>query len=365
MFDDRTQENIKAEMLSALSAAAGVSTLAGSYADATVGAVAGELSELYKALPAVVSMLFVDETSGAFLDLVGETYFNLTRRPGTRARCQITLTGDPGAILPAGTVFLTATLLQFALVDQVVLPAGGSAQGTLEAAEEGSAYNVEAGAITGMYVNPVGLSSYANGAASGGTDPESDAALFQRIQERRQKPVNGANGWQYRQWALSVPGVGEAKVVELAQGAGTVGVTLVDSNMEPASAGIVSACQSAIDAQRPVGAAVTVAAPSGVDISVDAAVIISGATTAQTVETAMADRLREYLAGLISAKYGQIYYGPEEDLAYTVLYNRVLALLLTIDGVENATTLTVNGGTRDVTIQAGQVPTLGQVEVSA
>lgn len=46
-------------------------------------------------------------------------------------------------------------------------------------------------------------------------------------------PPNGANGWQYRQWALSVAGVGDAKVVELSQGPGTVGVTIVDSNMAP------------------------------------------------------------------------------------------------------------------------------------
>ncbi len=60
--------------------------------------------------------------------------------------------------------------------------------------------------------------------------------------------ANGANGWQYRQWALSVAGVGDAKVVELAQGPGTVGVTIVDSNMAPASPEIVEACQALLDA---------------------------------------------------------------------------------------------------------------------
>ena len=37
-----------------------------------------------EALPAVVSMLFIDETSGGYIDLVGETYFGITRRPGWR-----------------------------------------------------------------------------------------------------------------------------------------------------------------------------------------------------------------------------------------------------------------------------------------
>lgn len=364
MFEDRTQANIKAEALALLSPEAGVSALAGSYADATLGAVAGQLSEFYQVLPAVVSMLFVDEYSGPYIDLVGSTYFNITRRPGTKARCDLTLNGDAGMVLPAGTVFLTRSGLEFLLLEAVTIPQTGTGTGVLEAAETGAAYNVGAGEINRMYINAVGLSSYTNGQASGGTDAESDAALLARIRERREKPANGANGWQYRQWALSVAGVGDAKVVELAQGPGTVGVTIVDSNMAPASPEIVEACQALLDAQRPVGATVTAAAPEKVELDVSARVVITAATTAETVRETFTARLKEYLAGVIKAKYDTIYYSPEEDTAYTVIYNRILALLLTIDGVENATSLTVGGGTSDVTIQANQVPVAGTVEVT-
>lgn len=364
MFEDRTQENIKAEALALLSPEAGVSALAGSYADATIGAAAGQISALYQVLPAVVSMLFVDESSGPYIDLVGSTYFNITRRPGTKAKCSITLNGDAGTTLPAGTVFLTRSGLEFLLLEAVTIPQGGTAEGKLEAAEAGAAYNVGAGEITRMYVNAAGLSSYVNGEASGGTDTEGDAALLARIRERREKPANGANGWQYRQWALSVAGVGDAKVVELADGPGTVGVTIVDSNMAPASPEIVEACQALLDAQRPVGATVTAAAPGEVEIAVSATVVLTSPATAETVKETFAARLKEYLAGVIRAKYSAVYYGPEEDKAYTVIYNRILALLLTIDGVENASSLTVGGGTSDVTIQANQAPVAGTVEVT-
>lgn len=364
MFEDRTQENIKKEILALIQPDTGLSALEGSYADATVGPVAGEISELYKALPAVVSMLFIDETSGGYINLVGETYFGITRRPGTKARCAVTLTGDPGTLVPAQTSFLTATGLEFVLVDAVSIPEDRTAQGTLEAAQEGSAYNIGPGAIVSMYVNLPGLASYTNEEASGGTDTESDAALCQRIRERRQKPINGANGWQYRAWALEVAGVGDAKVVELADGPGTVGVTVVDSNYAPASPEIVEAVQGALDARRPVGATVTAAAPGEQEISVNAVVVISSATMAETVKAELEVRLKEYLASLVAEKYGTIYYGPEEDRSYTVIYNRILALLLTIDGVENATSLTVNGGTADVTVRPDEVPTPGTVEVT-
>ena len=365
MFEDCTQEQIKAEMLADIDQETGLSSMAGSYADATVGAAARQISEFYQALPAVVSMLFVDEISGGYMDLVGETYFNITRKPGTKARCGIALTGSSGAVIPAGTLFLTATGLQFSLTEDVIIPAGGTADGILEAAQEGAAYNVGPGAIVSMFVNLPGLASYTNEQADGGTDAESDAALLQRIQERRQKPINGANGWQYRAWALSVPGVGDAKVVELAEGPGTVGVTLVDSTMAPASPEIVSACQTLIDAQRPVGATALVSAPTAIEIDVTAVVVISSATTPETVKAELEKRLGTYLADVIRTKYDVIYYGPGEDKAYTVIYNRILALLLTIDGVENATTLTVNGGTVNVEIQPDEAPTVGTVEVTA
>ena len=163
---------------------------------------------------------------------------------------------------------------------------------------------------------------------------------------------------------MSVPGVGDAKVVELAKGAGTVGVTLVDSTMAPASPEIVEECQTLIDSQRPVGATVTVSAPTPLEVNVAAVVVISSATSAEAVETAFQERLAEYLAGLIREKYDVIYYAPEDDKAYTVIYNRILALLLTVDGVINATSLTVNGGTADTTVQPDRVPVIGSLEVT-
>ena len=365
MFENRTQEQIKKEVLAEIDPATGLSSMAGSFADAVVGPVAREISELYKALPAVVSMLFVDENSGGFLDLVGKSYFDITRRPGTRARCRITLNGDAGTKIPASTSFLTATGLEFVLMEAVSIPEGGTAQGTLEAAQDGAAYNIGAGAIVSMYVNVPGLASYTNEEAAGGTDTESDGALYQRIRERRQKPINGANGWQYRSWALEVAGVGDAKVVEVSGGPGTVGVTVVDSTYSPAAPEIVEAVQAALDARRPIGATVTVKAPTELELSVNTVVVISSATTVQTVKAELERRLKEYLASLVAEKYGTVYYGPEEDRVYTVIYNRILALLLTIDGVENATSLTVNGGTTDVTVQPAEVPTAGTVEVTS
>lgn len=50
--------------------------------------------------------------------------------------------------------------------------------------------------------------------------------------------------------------------------------------------------------------------------------------------------------------------------SYTLLYNRVAFFLLDIDGVVDYTSLSVNGGTGNVSIGAEQVPVLGEVSVT-
>lgn len=363
MFEDKTTQKLKAQVLAEIGPETGISTMAGSFADAAAGPLCRQVSNFYQVLRAVPSMLFVDPASGIFLDRVGQDYLNLIRRPGTRARCSVTFTGKEGTAIRAGTAFLTSTGLEFSLLTGVTIGSGGIAVGELEAAQVGSAYNIAPGTLARMYVNLPGLDGYENTHAQGGTDEESDQALYERIDEARKRPRTSGNGWDYRAWCLEVAGVGEVKVVELAKGPGTVGLTVVDSNYQSASPEIVEAVVANVQKYRPVGANVTVEAAAGLPISVTAAVVVSG-TTAGAVQAELEERLSDYCQTLIEQKYQRIYYGPEEDEAYTLYYNRVLALLLTIDGVQNFTTLTVNGGTGDIPIPAGSVPTVGEVSVT-
>lgn len=363
MFEDRTTEQIKKEALAEISPALGISTIAGSYADAVVGPLAQAVSRLYQALPAVVSMLFIDPGSGPFIDLVAQDYHGLTRREGTKVRCNIVLTGRGGTVIPSGTVFLTAAGLQFSLLEGVAIPLSGSAVGTLEAAQEGAEYNVPPGAIDRMFVNLSGLDSYENTQGAGGTDRESDEALYLRVVEARQRPAVSGNGWDYRRWALAVEGVGEVKVVELWDGPGTVGLTLADGEFQSPTAEIVQAALEHILANKPVGATPTVKAAKAVEITVRAQIVPLG-TTAEAVREELEERLKEQFRRMIQAKYQTIYYGPEEDKAYTLLYNRVLALLLSIDGVDTFTSLSVNDSTADIVIPADSIPVVGEVYVT-
>lgn len=363
MFEDRTTANIKKEALEELSPATGISAMAGSFADASIGAAARVTSEFYQALRAVPSMLFVDPNSGQFLDLVAGDYFNMTRRSGTVATCSMDLFGAPGTLIQRGTTFLTAEGLRFATTAAVTIGADGRAVCTLQAAENGADYNIAAGALVSMWINIPGLTSYYNTEATGGTDDETGEQLYERIDEARRRPRTSGNGWDYRGWALEIDGVGEAKIVELAFGAGTVGITLVDSAYAPASPEKVEAVLQYILRKKPIGAAPTVEAAKAVEISVSATVTLAGTTT-EVVKEALTAALQDYFKTLIDNKYQRIYYKPSEDLPYTVVYNRILALLLTIPGVDNFSSLTVSGAEEDISIPADSIPTLGEVTVT-
>lgn len=347
MFESITPESIKAAILA--EAGDSLETREGSFLDSMAGPAAVEIWKVYQAMNAVISIAFPDESAGGYLDLEGAKY-GITRKPGTRARCTMTLTGTAGSTIPAGTVFLTLEGLEFALLEDVLLT-GGSDTGTAEATEIGSAYNVEGGAITRMVTTVTALSAWTNASATGGTDPESDAALYERIRDFRSRQATSGNAYHYEQWAMEVAGVGGAKIFPLWNGAGTVKVVLVDADMEPASSEIVAAAAAHIEAERPIGATVTVAAAQSLSIHVAAKLTLDGSTTLPEVKAVFASELDAYL----------------KTLAFRtsiLRYNQVAYLLLSLPGVLDFTSLTLNGGTGNVSIGAEQVPALGEVTLT-
>jgi len=347
MYEDLTPEAIKTDILSRITY---LDTREGSFANDMVSAVAHEIWKVYQSLNAIIPIAFVDETSGEYIDRRAAEY-GITRKPGTKARARMTFTGKDGTVIPKGKVFQTADGLQFEVEKDVTI-AGGTAEGTVVAAEIGSKYNVDAGEITLQLYALNGLESFANEAAAGGTDPETDAALLARLNEFRRNTATSGNAAHYRQWALSVDGVGAAKVYPLWAGPGTVKVVIVGPNMEPVDEPIVQACAAHIEENRPIGADVTVVSATAKTINVSAKAILDGSVTLSDVQGAFEKALTEYLHSIAF----------DEN---TIIYNRVAYMLLGIKGVQDFSVLTVNGGTANISLGADEVPVLGSVVVTA
>ena len=143
-------------------------------------------------------------------------------------------------------------------------------------------------------------------------------------------------------------------------------VVLAGADMEPASEATVAACAAYIEKQRPVGAAVTAVAAQAKKMAITA-VSIDGTTTKSDVQTALAAAVTAYLRELTASAFADNVDLQLETLAdktYTVLYNRIAFLLLSIPGVVDYTTLQVSGGTANITVPADAVPVLTGVTVS-
>jgi len=347
MYEGLTPEYIKAEMLGGFKLA---DTREGSYTNSLVSPVAYEMWKAYTALAAVMPMVYIDETSGPYIDMKAGQY-GIARKPGARAKAAVAFTGDSGTVVPAGKVFLTADSLQYTL-DKAVTIADGVAQGALTAAEIGGAYNVPAGAISRQVNNLAGIASVMSGPAEGGADAESDASLVARYYAYLRRPPTSGNAAHYEFWALEVDGVGAAKVMPLWAGPGTVKVLIVDYHDRPVDPAVAADCAAHIEAERPIGPEVTVVSAAGRPVSATAEVVIKPSTDMATVGAEFREALGAYLEGIAFKEY-------------TVVYNRIGYILLGLPSVVDFAQLLVNGGTADICLGADEVPVMGAVEVSA
>lgn len=365
MFEDRTRDNIKAEMLEDIQTSTGLTALEGGFADHVLGPVSVKLEEAYGALRGLLAILTIDETSGGLIDLAAGN-LGLARKEGSKAYAALTLQGTPGAMIPAGTVFLTDGGLEFSLDADVTLDGNGTGKGYITAEAVGAAYNIKPGELTRMYVNRNDLESFSNDGAVGGADPESDKSLSERVDAKLQTPATSGNPAHIREWAMEVDGVTYAKVVSLAHGNGTVGVTLVGENLAAVDQAIVTAVAENINTKRPVGieAAPYVQSAVPLPVNITAAPKLDAGVTPSAVIQTLRETLEKHFAVLVETKYKRNYEGPEEDEPYTLSYNRVATMLMTTPGVLDYTTLTINGAAENLTIAPDQVPVLGEVSVT-
>ncbi|MEG1492247.1 MAG: baseplate J/gp47 family protein [Oscillospiraceae bacterium] len=346
MFENVTPENIKASILSKLTS---FNTGTGSFANTIVAGAAFEIWQTLVAMNALVPMFYIDESSGEFIDKkCGE--YGISRKPGAKAVVQLSFTGTLGTTIPARSAFLTAEGLVF-LTDSALTLSGGA--GTVFATAEAASatYNVSAGKIVSSKLAIGGLSSVNNPApATGGVDGETDIALVERFYAYLRCPPTSGNAYNYRSWALEIVGVGAAKVLSLWAGAGTVKVLLAGSDGRAVSSQIIRDTALHIEEERPIGAIVTVEGASELLINVAATVSIDGSTTKAAVKAAFSKAIKEYLSSLVFS-------------TYTVNFNRLSYLLLSVPGVLDYSALTLNGGTANITIGESQIPVSGSLEV--
>ncbi|MDD6937032.1 MAG: baseplate J/gp47 family protein [Clostridiales bacterium] len=279
-----------------------------------------------------------------------------SRVQATFSAGSVTVTGT--GTITAGDLFSTAGGVQFRAGETVAVD--GTAQVLVSCMTPGAAGNVAAATITQMPVQIPGISAVTNPQPiTGGYDAEDDKSLLERFLTRLQNPPNGANAWQYREWALEVPGVGDARVFPLGHGENTVDVVVIDSDGKPAGSDLVDEVQEYIDpdsagagqGKAMIGAHCYVSAAEAVAVSVSVSVRrITGAAEDGTTQ-AVTDAVAAYLR---SVAFQQNY----------VSYARIGEAILGAAGVQDYENLKVNGAVANVTVTERQVAVPGEVTIT-
>lgn len=304
--------------------------------------------------------LNVDNLSGAELDEFIRQHRALTRKYGTFAEVELTLTAGEGDI-QAGDLFSTASGIEFQAITDGHYKTGDDF--TVRAVEAGSSGNVTWNTVNYMPVTIPGIGAVTNNIrGTGGYDAESDEDFRNRYYENLAHPDNGSNAQAYINWATSVPGVGRAIAYRLYGGSNSVvvEVAIVDADGGwPSGTDLRDAVQEAIDPNKngdgsglgPMGVQVNVrnAFPAPANISVHLE-YTSGAS-ASAVQAEIQQRVWDY-------------YHSISLVEYVVKYSRIAEIISGTPGVLNYSNLKLNGGTTNVELATSyHIPYLQTFEV--
>lgn len=322
--------------------------------------IAAELLQFY--IPEAIKLMFPQWSSGSFLDYLAAGS-QTKRKASTYAEAVLTLTGEPGTIVPAGTVFATEAKndqpsIEFAAVESCILNEEGKGTVLVRALLDGKQSNVNAGAIVLMSEPVEGIQTVTNKEkATGGTEEESDDDLRERILEADASEETSyiGNNADYKRWAKAVDGIGDAIVIPEWKGPETVKIVCLDQNGEGANKTLLDAVYNYImapdnpaDRLAPPNTILTVAAPDLVNISYSFTVTVADGFELSTVISGFKKQLESY------------YKTVADDGA--VKYIKVHALLTETPGVEDFTDLLINDSTDNIRIENDEYPYTENVE---
>lgn len=170
----------------------------------------------------IARQIFADSADSEFLEKHASTRA-IYRKNAVKAEGIVIITGEKGRKIPAGTEIKVHDRYFLTLSDTTL--EGNQAEIKISAKEPGTKSNfVKVNGI--LTAAPAGIRSECIVSTKGGTDIESDGDLLARYLEILRRPPAGGNRYDYKRWALEVPGVTNAYVYPLRRGLGTVDIAI-------------------------------------------------------------------------------------------------------------------------------------------
>lgn len=280
--------------------------------------------------------------------------YGLQKKPASKAQGRIVLSGDVGVVVPAGLGVQRTDGVRYTTTTGGITDGSGNVTVAVNADAAGRSGNADAGAAVTLVAPLARIRSNGLVHSDGigmGDDVESDDSLRQRLLFRLRNPPHGGAAHDYVAWAREVPGVSRVFVdpVTAINGRTSVGVYfLMDgiyANGIPQGSD-VAAVAAYIDALRPAGAIVAVAAPTADTIDIE----IDGLTPDTT---AIRNAIRSELIELFARCRVSTLTEPA-----TLFRSKIIEAISIATGEEHHT-LTLPAS--DLAVAAGHVPTLGEI----
>lgn len=338
----------------------------GGYIYDSIAPVAIEMVFIGMMVRKVLNLGFAQTTNGTYLDYrAGE--HGIYRKEAVFATGNIKITGKVGAKINAGLKIATesdTTLniqsVEFITTKDVIIPEDGYIYAPIESTVAGNIGNVTENKIIVLVENNNNITSVINTEpTTGGTDTESDVDLLERYLDYVRTPGTSGNVQDYKQWALSVPGVVAVHVIPLWNGNGTVKVVILGGDNKPATEELVKTVTEYISGydnngyrRSPIGSLVTIVSAIPVTINIKANIVIDkDVTTLEKVKTLFESNMEEYIK-------------ENAFNSNTIYISKIGGILINTNGVLDYSDLQVNDDSINIPITTEQVAVIGEVELS-
>lgn len=346
MFETQSKDEIQKRMAADLSDMNPNSTIEGSFGRDVINATSVEFEKTYVELSLVNQAGFAQTSWGEYLENIAEEH-GVFRRSAVRAIGTVTVTGT--GTVSQGALFQTQDGTEFSATRTVKVTA--SAEVPVQAVEYGSKGNVAAGAITIIPMSIPGITRVTNAKATyDGFDEETDDELRERLLFKVRMPATSGNMNDYIEWGTSVEGVGHITVVPLWNGNGTVKLLVTDSNGQPASADLLARVSEKVESMHPIGATVSVIAPSVLGLTIALTPTKGGGD---------ADAIKKVLNKFFLSKQY-----TEKKVSYAKVGQLIIENSDTTQ-VEDYDDLTINGATANIGVDTDQIPSVVEVVLNA
>jgi len=321
--------------------------------------IAKVVSDLYGLVKTVMQQSFVQTATGSWLDLKVRE-MGIIRKAAVKTKVYLTFScNSPAAqniTIPADTICRSqkdsdGNDYRFLTTEEAVLEEGQTIVHVVAEAElPGRAWNVGQDTITRMVTRVTGIHTVTNDAVfliREGSEPESDEQLRERAISKWETLGLGGTRGAYRNWAMSVPGVIAASVLDdFPFGPGTVGVVILGEEGTP-SAELINEVYQYIKARKPLTADVRILAPDILSIDLDLEVIRYANAAQTTVEMGVREAVENYSGHL--------------QLGEGLIIARLINEIMDVSGVYN---LKVNSPQQDINVSVDQFMVFDQITIT-